>query len=177
MKITIQWVDIPFLSLSVQFYTFHKLLSLQLISSSFCQRHIAEGIQAHQVFHRDAEIFHHLITEVLFQLHAIGVLHIIWLLVGFSIKINNMIFYLKSLSRKTNTTFHIILTTIGRTGDNLSIFLLVLLDKLSASLIDGLEELATYSCIKGIRVRTLRIALITNLITQAIEIKGLVFQA
>ena len=85
VQIAVQRVDVPLLSLRIQGDVVHVALSFQFLYGTLRQRHVAQGVQTHQVLHRDAEVLHHLVAQPLFQFQAVGVLHILWFLIGLPI--------------------------------------------------------------------------------------------
>ena len=69
----------------------------------------------------------------------IGILHVVGLLVGLTVNIDDTILDLQRLTRQTDTALYIVFTTICRTGVYHAILLLVLHNSLTSSLIDGIE--------------------------------------
>ena len=55
-----------------------------------------------------------------------------------------MILDLQGLSGQSHAALHVVLAAVCRTGDDLAVLLKVLLDKLPAALIDGLEQLPAH---------------------------------
>ena len=110
----------------------------------------------------------------MFQFHVVGVLNVVRLLIGLAINVDNVVLNLKSLPRQSHTTLHIVLTTVSRTCVYQSVFLRVLLDCLSASLIDGAVIKRQLLQCQRIRVGALRIHLIAHLIAHLVKVISLV---
>ena len=110
------------------------------------QRQIAQRVQARQVFHRDAEVIHHFFGNGLLQFHTIGVLHILRFLIGLAVEINDVVADFKCLSGQSHAAFHVVLTTVCRTGDDLSILRLVPPQFVASGCIDGIEILYPLLC-------------------------------
>ena len=178
VHVAIQRIDVQLATVPIQRDAFHQICTLlQLTNSMVSQRHITLGIQTGQVFHRNAQLLHEIIVETLLQLDMIGVLHIVRLFIGLSIEIDNVVLNLQCLTRQTHTALHIILATICRTRINDAILLSVLLDGLLTSLIDGLEVARQLLLRQRIRIWTLRIQLITNLIAHLIVVISLILRS
>ena len=106
----------------------------------------------------------------------IGILHILWFLVCLAVKIDDTVLDLQCLSWQTHTALHIILTTVGRTGDDLTILCLILQDGLTTSLIDGIKVFQAHICRQGVWVRPIRIELIANAIAHLIIVECLILR-
>ena len=119
------------------------MATLKHFYSSLGEWHHTCGVKAHEVFHGYAQLLHEVVIERLLELDMIGILHIIWFLVGLAVEIYDAIFYLKGLSRQSHTSLDIILATVGGTSDNLTIFSLVGLDILTSGTVDAFEILTT----------------------------------
>ena len=123
-----------------ELYALHySLVCSESLCRMLCQRHVAILVQTRQVFHADAQVLHHLIRNRLVELHIICILHIVRFFVWLAVKINDMVLYLKSHSRQTHTTLHIVLTTVGRTAYYLSELLGIACHIVSTCLIYMLE--------------------------------------
>ena len=66
----------------------------QRLCSLMCQWQVAVLVEAHQCFHGDAQLMHQFFRNALSELHIIIVLDVVWFLVRFSVKIDDMVFYL-----------------------------------------------------------------------------------
>ena len=163
MLVTIERIDFQVAGFRIQLDTlYYLLMSLQHGQCTLSQRHIAHRVQTCQVFHRDTQVLHELVGDSLLQLHIVGILHILWLLIRLTIEIDNAITYLQRLSGQSYTTFHIVLTTVGRTGDNLTILGTIAPKFSTTCSIDGIEVTDTILCRQRVWVRTVRVELVTD---------------
>ena len=87
-----------------------------------------------------------------------------------------MIADLKRLSRQSDTALHIVLTTVSRTGDDLSVFIGVLEDGIATSLIDDLKVVEALLSRERVRIRTVRIDLITNAVAHLVIVVCLILR-
>ena len=175
VHIAVQRIDVQVVGILVQFDALYDICTLlQLAIGTVGQRHIAIGIQAGQVFHRDAQLLHELVGQALAQLDIVRILHIVWLLVGLAVDIHDAVLDLQRLTRQSHAALDVVLTTIGRTCINDAILLLVIDNLLTASLIDGVEVQRQLLLRQRVRIRTLRIHLITHLVAHLIEVVSLI---
>ncbi len=175
MQVAVQGIDVKVVGIGIQRDALHEIGALlQFLHRIVGQRHIALRIEAHQVFHRNAQFLHDIVVERLLQLHMIGVLHIVGLLVGLSVNVDNVVFYLQGLSRQSDTAFHIVLAAIGRTGVYHSVFSLILHNSLPSCLIDGIEIDRQLLLRERVRVGAFRIHLVAYLVAHLIEVVGLI---
>ena len=56
---------------------------------------------------------HEVVGQVALELHVVGVLHIVGLLVGLAVEIDDAVLDLQRLSRQSHASFHIVLAAIG----------------------------------------------------------------
>ena len=117
---------------------------------------------------------HQFVGNGLLQPHIVGILHILRLLVGLTVEIDNTVFNLERLSRQSYTTFHIVLTTVGRTGDNLTILGTIAPKFSTTCSIDGIEVTDTILCRQRVWIRTVRIELVSDGITHLIIVVCLI---
>ena len=55
MHVTIQWIDVQLAAVSVECDAFYQISALsQLLNGIVGQRHVTLGVEAHEVFHRNA---------------------------------------------------------------------------------------------------------------------------
>ena len=108
------------------------------------------------------------------ELQIVGILHIVGLFVGFAVEIDNAVFDLQGLSGQSYATLHIVFAAVGWSGNDFSVFSLIALHFLSACLIDEVEIHAALHGRERVGVWTLRIYLVSQLITELIEIVGLI---
>ena len=175
VHVAIQRIDVQRATVPIQRDALHDVSTLlQLIDSMVGQRHITLRVEAGQVFHRDAQLLHQVIVETLLQLDMIGILHVVRLFVGLAVEIDDVVLDLQCLTRQTHTTLHIVLATICWTSVNDTILLRVLLNSLLTCLIDGLKVARQLFLCQRVRVRTLRIELITNLVAHLIVVVSLI---
>ena len=147
MLIAVQRIDLQFVGIRVQPNALYKVLStLQYLYGMLRQRQITHGVQTCQVLHRDTQLFHQFLRQRLLQPDIIGILHVLRLLIGLAIEIYDTVLDLQSLSRQSDTTLHVVLPTVGRTCDNLTILHLILSDGLAPSLVDGIKVLESQVC-------------------------------
>ena len=145
--IAIQRIDFQIVGIRIQSDRLHKIFpTLQYLYCTLCQWQITHRVQTRQVLHRDAQFLHQLLRQRLFQPYIIGILHVLRLLIGLTVQVNDMVLDLQRLSRQSNTAFHVVLSTISRTCNNLAILHLILSDGLSSCLIDGIKVLHSHIC-------------------------------
>ena len=140
------------------------------------QRHIALRVQAHQVFHCDAQILHQVVVQSLFQLHLVGILHIVGLLVGLAVDIDDAILDLQRLTGQSYAAFYVVLATICRTGVNQSVFTRIAFNGLASGLIDGVIVQWQLLQRQRVGIGTLGVHLITYLVTHLVEVVGLILR-
>ena len=104
----------------------------------------------------------------------IGILHVVWLLVGLTVEIDDAVLDLQRLSRQTHTTLHVVLATVGGTGDNITILREVGSNLGTTGGIDGLEIFQALFRAERIRVGTLRIELVAYTVAHLVEVVGLI---
>ena len=108
------------------------------------------------------------------QTHLIGILHVVWLLVGLTVEIDDMILYLQRLTRQSHTAFHVVLTTVCGTGDDLAVLSLILSDGLTSGLVDSIEIPDPLFCRQRVGIRTFGIDLIADAIAHLIIVHSLI---
>ena len=91
------------------------------------QWHITVLIEAREVFHGYSQLVHQLFGNVRLALYIICILHIVRLLVGLSVEIDDAILDLQGLSGQPNATLHIVLPPVGRPRDDVAILVGILL--------------------------------------------------
>ena len=103
----------------VEHHGVYQILALtQRLDGTGRERHISVLVERQQVFHRDTQLLQHLVGDFLARLqgYRIGILHIVGLLVGLAVEIDDMVLDLEGLSGQSHTALHIVLTTVGRTA-------------------------------------------------------------
>ena len=75
-----------------------------------------------QVFIGDSQLIGKVDRELALELHLVGILHIIRLLVCLAIQVNDAVLDLQGLSRQTYAALHVVLAAVGRTADDVAIF-------------------------------------------------------
>ena len=85
------------------------------------------GTTQSKILTGDAILFQEIIGEnsTIIEQNIVCVLHVIRLLIGLTVQINNMLDNLQGITRQANTTFHIVLATISRTIANTTKLLLI----------------------------------------------------
>ena len=102
--------------------------------------------------------------------------YVLRLLIGLSVEIDDVVADFKCLSWQTDTAFHIVLTTVSRTGDDLTVFIGILKDGITSSLIDDLEVVEALLCRERVRIRTVRIDLIANTVAHLVIVVCLILR-
>ena len=134
-------------------------------------RTVGHGVE---VFIGNAPIALPFFGNLLFEIYPIGVLHFLWLAVGLAVEVDGVVAYFERLSGQSYAALHIVFAAVGWSGNDFSVFSLIALHFLSACLIDEVEIHAALHGRERVGIWTLRIYLVSQLITELIEIVGLI---
>ena len=102
------------------------------------------------------------------KLHAVFVLNILRLFVCFAVEVYDAVFNLQCLSRQTYTTLYIVLTTVGRTGYNISVCVRVVGDIASTEGVDVPEKVILLLAVQVADVKRRRVLLLPYLLSYII---------
>ena len=118
----------------------HEILAVgEILHSALGQRHGAALVEIAQVFHGDTQIFQHVIGQIALELDIIEVLHIVGLLIGLAVEVDDAVLDLQCLSRQADATLDIVLAAVGRTVVDHAILHWVLLDISASQVVDHIE--------------------------------------
>ncbi len=95
---------------------------LQRQISLLGERNHAALIIHQQVFVGDSQLIGKVDRELALELHLIGILHVIRLLVRLSVEINDVVLDLQGLSWQAHASLYVVLAAVGRTADDVAIF-------------------------------------------------------
>ena len=167
--IGIQRIEVAIDCISIDGDALHEVLvRLQGETSLLGEWNHAALIVHQEVFVGDSQLIGKLYRELALELHLIGILHIIWLLVRLAVKINDAVLDLQGLSRQTNAALHVVLAAVGRTADDVAIFARHVQDVVSTGSIHFFEVSALLQWVQHAHILLLSV-LLQNLVADGIN--------
>ena len=141
--VAVERIDVPLCGVVDKRYALHNVLAgLQSLNRGVGQRQIAGRVKAGNVLHRDAELVDKFKGHLRLQLHVVRVLHVIGLLVGLAVGVDDVVLYLQSLSGQTHAALHVVLAAVDGSARHGAVGRRIGIDDAAAVGIQLCEEVA-----------------------------------
>ena len=175
--VAVEGVDVHVGGVGVQLYALHQVAALREHGHGpLCERHVAHGIQAHDVFVGNAELAHYVFGQRLAQLDVVCVLHVVGLLVWLAVKVHYAVLYLQRLAGQSHAPLDVVLAAVGRARYHLAILAGVVGYVLPACAVHGVVVSHALLCRERVGGGALARYLVAQRVAQRVEVHGLVLR-